>query len=128
MKNTDELEFFKNYLELYPASENWIYRKVSFYNESKGIPRNSMNSSIQSSVYKISKYMYLIITAWIIEGIPGIEIAIIEFIGKNEISYIWIHKIWIANPIIKFAGVFFVKANLPPWIRSKVFYSNFCVT
>ena len=128
MKNTDELEFFKNYLELYPASENWIYRKVSFYNESKGIPRNSMNSSIQSSVYKISKYMYLIITAWIIEGIPGIEIAIIEFIGKNEKSYIWIHNIWIANPIIKFAGVFFVKANLPPWIKSIVFYSILWVT
>ena len=128
MKNTEEPEFFKNYLESYPLSENWIFRAESFYNESKGIPRNSMNSSIQSSVYKISKYMYLIITAWIIEGIPGIEIAIIEFIGKNEISYIWIHNIWIANPIIKFAGVFFVKANLPPWIRSIVFYSIFCVT
>lgn len=55
MKNTDEPEFFKNYLESYPLSENWILRAESFYIESKGIPRNSMNSSIQSSVYKISK-------------------------------------------------------------------------
>jgi hypothetical protein len=31
--------------------------------------------------------MYLIITELIIEGVPGIEIAIIEFIGKKEISY-----------------------------------------
>jgi hypothetical protein len=67
-------------------------------------------------VYKISKYMYLIITAWIIEGIPGIEIAIIEFIGKKEISYICLHIIWITNPIIKFKYVFVLKIILPPWI------------
>ena len=72
--------------------------------------------------------MYLIIIVWIIEGTPGIEIAIIEFIGKKDISYILIQTIWIENPIIKFTGVFFVKAILPPWIHELTFFSIFSVT
>ncbi len=63
-----------------------------------------------------------------IEGIPGIDIAIIEFIDKKEISCIWIHNIWIANPIIKLTGVFCVKAILPPWIKLMTFNSIFFVT
>ena len=72
--------------------------------------------------------MNLTITDWIIEGSPGIEIAIIEFIGKKDISYIWIHTNWIANPIIKFPGVFFVKGILPPWINLMTFISIIFVT
>ena len=45
---------------------------------------------------------------------PGITIAIIELIAKNEMSSSWDHIIWIINPIIKLIGVFSVKLILPP--------------
>jgi hypothetical protein len=45
-----------------------------------------MNFSIQSSVKSISKYIYLIITPWMIDGIPGTEIVNSELIAMNEIS------------------------------------------
>ena len=43
MKKTEEPEFFRNYFESYPLSENGILRAESFYNESKAIPIVSMN-------------------------------------------------------------------------------------
>ena len=77
------------------------------------MPICSINLYNQSSVKKISKYIYLIMTLCIIYGIPGIEIAIKEFIGKKEISSILLHIIWKIIPIIIFIGVYCVKVILP---------------
>jgi hypothetical protein len=49
-RNIDEPEFFKNYFESYPFSENCKLSGESFSNESKEIPMLSINYSIQSSV------------------------------------------------------------------------------
>lgn len=62
-------------------------------------------------------------TAWIMDGIPGIETEIMEFIIKNERSSRLIQTIWIQKPIKILAGVFFEKATLPPWRTVATDYS-----
>ena len=55
-------------------------------------------------------------TAWIVYGIPEIDIAIIEFIGKNEMSKIWIQAIWMIKPRIILTGILSEKVILPSLI------------
>ena len=57
--------------------------------------------------------MYFIRTNWIVYGIPVIEIAKNELIGKNDKSSILLQYIWIIKPIIIFMGVYSVKVILP---------------
>ena len=49
-RKIEEPEFFKNYLESYPFSENYEFKAESFSKESNGIPILSINYSIQNSV------------------------------------------------------------------------------
>jgi hypothetical protein len=49
-RNIDEPEFFKNYFESYPFSENCKLSAESFYNSSKGIPMLFINYSTHNSV------------------------------------------------------------------------------
>jgi hypothetical protein len=49
-RNIDDPEFFKNYFESYPFSENCKLSAESFSNESKGIPIPLISFSIHSSV------------------------------------------------------------------------------
>ncbi len=83
----EDPEFFKNNLESKPFSENYEFKGSSFITRSILNPIFYINCFNQSSVYRISKQMYLIITLYIVEGYPGILIAIIELVAKKEISY-----------------------------------------
>jgi hypothetical protein len=78
--------FFKNYLDSKPFSENFKLTGLSSTILSKSSPIFNINKGSHISVNKMSKKISLNKTYWMVEGRPGIVMAIMELIVKDEMS------------------------------------------